>query len=112
MNRRRTNFLTVAGLSCRMLAADADADHTELEAPPENLVTLAERLIRTLAVGRAPIVAGRTVDMSGIQDGIGLLCAKTLDLSHRQGKQMLPALLELTAQIDSMSQALRRPAAF
>ena len=50
--------------------------------------------------------------MSGIQDGIGLLCAKTLDLSHRQGKQMLPALLELTAQIDSMSQALRRPASF
>ena len=103
-----------------MLASDADhaadnaADNApaEPEAPPENLVTLAERLIRTLAVGRALVVAGRTVDMSGIQDGIGLLCAKTLDLSPRQGKQMLPALLELTAQIDSMSRALRRPASF
>jgi hypothetical protein len=90
----------------------ADVDSTENEAPPERLVTLAERLIRTLAVGRALVVAGRTVDMSGIQDGIGVLCAKTLDLSQPQGRQMLPALYELTAQIDRMSQAMRRPAEF
>jgi len=50
--------------------------------------------------------------MSGIQDGIGVLCAKTLDLSQLQGRQMLPALYELTAQIDSLSQAMRRPAEF
>ena len=90
----------------------ADAETAETEAPPERLVTLAERLIRTLAVGRALVVAGRTVDMSGIQDGIGVLCAKTLDLSQPQGRQMLPALYELTAQIDSLSQAMRRLAEF
>jgi hypothetical protein len=90
----------------------AESAHAEIEMPPERLVTLAERLIRTLAVGRALVVAGRTVDMSGIQDGIGVLCAKTLDLSRRQGQQMLPALLELTAQIDSLSLAMRHPASF
>ena len=110
MNRERTEFLTVVGLSWGMFAADVES--AEPEAPPERLVTLAERLIRTLAVGRALVVAGRTVDMSGIQDGIGVLCAKTLDLSQRQGRQMLPALYELTAQIDSLSQAMRRPAEF
>ncbi|MEJ0045981.1 MAG: hypothetical protein WDN04_07560 [Rhodospirillales bacterium] len=90
-----------------MFAAEAEPD-----VPPERLVTLAERLIRTLAVGRALVVSGRTVDMSGIQDGIGVLCAKTLDLSHRQGRLMLPSLLELAAQVDSLTQAMRRPASF
>jgi hypothetical protein len=90
----------------------ASAKTAETGAPPERLVTLAERLIRTLAVGRALVVGGRTVDMSGIQDGIGILCAKTLDLSHPQGRQMLPILYELTAQIDSLSAAMRRHPAF
>jgi hypothetical protein len=88
--------------------AEDSAPNAAPEPPPERLRILAERLIRTLAVGRALVITGRSVDMSGIQDGIGVLCAKSLDLPRDQGRQMLPMLLELAAQVDSLSMAMRR----
>jgi hypothetical protein len=66
------------------------------------LQVLAERLSRTLAVARALALAGRHVELAGIQDGVGLLCAKTLDLDRPHARGLLPALHELTAQIDSL----------
>jgi hypothetical protein len=87
----------------------ADAMPTAEDYPPLPLVTLAERLARTVAVARALILAGRVVDLAGIQDGIGLLCAKTLDLQPQQARHMLPALHEMRGQIDSLTLALRRP---
>jgi len=82
--------------------------------PPPNTATqqltvLAERLSRTLAVARALASSGRQVDLGGIQDGVGLLCAKTLDLPHRDARSLLPALHELLAQMDSLRVALPRP---
>ena len=68
----------------------------------DRLLTLAARLTRTVAVARALTAAGRVVDLAGLEDGIGLLCAKTLDLDRPDARQILPALLELTAQIDGL----------
>jgi hypothetical protein len=76
---------------------------------PQQLSLLAERLARTLAVARALAIAGRQVDLAGIQDGVGLLCAKTLDLPRTEARRLLPALHELLAQIDSLRMALRAP---
>jgi hypothetical protein len=76
---------------------------------PHQLTLLAERLSRTLAVARALALAGRHVDLAGIQDGIGLLCAKTLDLPRPEARRLVPALHELMAQIDSLSVAMRPP---
>ena len=87
----------------------ADAQQTATEAPPLLLITLAERLSRTLAVARALILAGRAVELAGIEDGIGMLCAKTLDLPSEQARPMLPALFEMRVQVDSLIAALRRP---
>ena len=88
-----------------MLASNATPNADPL---PERLLTLAERISRSLAVARALIIAGRTVELAGIQDAIGMLCAKTLDLPSAQGRQMLPQLHELHAQIDSLSQAMHQ----
>ena len=68
----------------------------------DRLLTLAARLTRTVAVARALTAAGRVVDLAGLEDGVGLLCAKTLDLDRPDARQILPALLELTAQIDGL----------
>ena len=71
------------------------------------LVTLCERLTRTAAVARALVVAGRHVDLAGLQDGVGLLCAKTLDLPREQGREMLPTLHTVLAQMTSLTAALQ-----
>ena len=77
------------------------------EGPPDTrmatLLTLADRLARTVSVARALVDAGRSVDLTGLEDGVGLLCAKTLDMPVGESRGMLPAMLELRAQIDSLA---------
>ena len=87
----------------------ADTRPALFEAPPETLAALADRINNSLAVARALVLAGRTVDLGGLQDGIGVLCAKTLDLPGDEGRRMLPLLHETLAQLDSMARALRAP---
>jgi thymidine phosphorylase len=70
------------------------------------LTTLAERLTRTISVARALVGAGRLVDLSGLEDGVGLLCAKTLDMDVADSRDMLAAMIELRAQIDSLTQKI------
>ncbi len=69
----------------------------------DRLVTLAERLSRTVAVARGLTAASRLVDLTGLQDGVGVLCAKVLDLDPEESRRLVPALLELRAQIDNLS---------
>jgi len=71
------------------------------------LLLLADRLTRTVSVARALIATGRTVDLSGFEDGVGVLCAKTLDMHRDESRPLLPAMLELAAQIDRLSLAVR-----
>ena len=96
-----------------MHAADLsvpDGSLPRCDAPTRSLRVLAERLSRTLAVARALALAGRHVDLTGIEDGVGLLCAKTLDLDRPDARVMLPSLFELVAQIDSLRSLLAAPA--
>ena len=76
---------------------------------PAVLAALAERLSRAIAVARALHLAGRVVDLAGIEDGVGLLCARTLDLPPELARAMLPTLHDMLAQVESMDFALRRP---
>ncbi len=71
------------------------------------LIDVAARLGRTLAVARGLVLAGRRVELTGIDDGVGLLCAKTLDLASPDGRDVLPHLYELLAQVDRLVVALR-----
>ena len=68
---------------------------------------LAARLLRTIGVARALVQNGRTLNLSGMDDGIGLLCAKTLDLPSAAGASMLPELRVVLAGVDSLMAALQ-----
>jgi hypothetical protein len=81
-------------------------DPGSAEAP---LIVLAERLGRTAAVARALILAGRTVELAGIEDGVGLLCAKTLDLPRDQARHVLPSLYAVLEQLTLLTAALHHP---
>ena len=47
---------------------------------------LAEQVQRTVAIARALAGSGRRVDLAGLDQAVGLLCAKTLDLPPDQGR--------------------------
>lgn len=87
-------------------AASSSAAPSSAATPSPRLVTFADRLARTLSVARALILSGRTVDLAGIEDGIGLLCAKTLDLAPDEARAMLPTLLAMRGEVESLTAVL------
>jgi hypothetical protein len=78
------------------------------EAAAARLTALAERLGRTAAVARALVLAGRTVELAGFEDGVGMLCASAMDTPREEARGALPALHALLAEIASLTEALRR----
>jgi len=85
------------------------AFHAAVYDPKPRLTDLAGRLSRTLGIARALAQSGRVVDMTGIDDGVGMLCAKILDLPPPDARFMLPALLEMLGQVEALLLVLRDP---
>ena len=73
---------------------------------PQRLTVLATRLSRTIGIARALAQNGRAVDLTGLDDGIGMLCAQTLDLPLQEGRALLPLLADLLAQVGTLTAAL------
>lgn len=71
---------------------------------------LAEQVQRTIAIARALAGSGRPVDLAGLDQAVGLLCAKTLDLPPDQGRVARPALAVVLAELDLLSTTLRAKA--
>jgi hypothetical protein len=89
--------------------------HFAFAAEPDGLrerrvAELAARINRTLGVARALAKSGRALDLTGIEDGVGVLCAQTLDLPTGDAREMVPVLREVLAQVDLLSVALRQEA--
>jgi hypothetical protein len=62
---------------------------------------------RVREITRALVAAGRKVDIAGLDGPIGLLCAKSLDLSPEDGRQMRVLLLGILEEVDALSELLR-----
>ncbi len=77
---------------------------------PQRLTVLAGRLSRTIGVARALASHGRTVDLTGLDDGIGLLCAQTLDLQAEEARPLLPLLHDVLTEVNALSAVLREHA--
>ena len=73
----------------------------------QRLGALGARLSNTIGLARALARNGRTVDLAGLEDGIGMLCAQALDLPGQDGRALLPLLTELLAQVDTLDAALQ-----
>ena len=71
---------------------------------------LAARVSRTLGVAQALAENGRRLDLTGFEDGVGILCAQTLDLPTPDARGMLPVLCEVLAKLDRLHAALQREA--
>ncbi len=62
---------------------------------------------RTIGVTRALVAGGRMVDLTGLDRGVGLLCAKALDLPIDRGRDLQPHLVTLRLEVEALTQALR-----
>ena len=72
---------------------------------------LADELTRTVEMACALAEAGRSIDLTGFNDQVGLLCAKSLDLPPDDGRQIRPRLIALSGSIEALSRVLApRPA--
>ena len=61
---------------------------------------------QTLSVARGLVEAGRYVDLAGLEDQVGLLCAKALDLPPAEGRAIRADLIALLARVEALSGAL------
>lgn len=77
--------------------------------PLDRARDLAVSLGGTLRLAQALAVAGRRIDLGGLEGPIGLLCAKSLDLPPEEGRQMRILLIELLGQVDALSETMRAP---
>ena len=57
---------------------------------------LAEELTKTIDLARALAESGRAIDLTGLDDEVGLLCAKSLDLPPDEGRRVRPRLIALS----------------
>ena len=67
----------------------------------------AEGLLKTLRLARAMLDAQRPVELEGLSDHAGLLCAKAMDLPPDLGRMVRARLLLLLAEIDALTGAVR-----
>ena len=82
--------------------------HAAMEAatPFAAVLTCLEQLGRTLAIARNVALAGRRLDLAGLDGETGLVCARVLDLPVEEGRTLIPALVALRAQLEALFQAL------
>lgn len=70
------------------------------------MLTLGINLSHMLRMTQALVAGGRNVDLMGLERQVGLLCAKTLDLPPEEGRTVRPVLINLLADLDTLSSTL------
>jgi hypothetical protein len=73
--------------------------------PPPQIEAMFDRIDGVLMLARALAEMRRPIDLAGLQDAVGRLCAACLDLAPEQGRALRPRLWALLAQVDALSRA-------
>ncbi len=53
--------------------------------------------------------SGRRIDLAGLDDKVGLLCAKALDLAPDEGRELRGDLILLRSELDGLAHVLGQP---
>ncbi len=78
--------------------------------PIEAVCALTDELVNVLNVAKSLLEAGHSIDLTGLNDQVGLLCAKSLDLPPDEGRRVRPRLIVLSGSIEALSRALQKAA--
>jgi hypothetical protein len=87
-----------------MTTADPAFDTEAMEAT----LALCDAVTRTVRIAHALIESGQPVDLTGLDRGVGLLCAKSLDLPPSMGRALRPRLVAVLQTLDEMTLAMGR----
>lgn len=79
--------------------------------PEAEVLALSEQTGRMIAVAHALVVSQRHVDIQGLQDHLGLLCAKALDLPASKTGFLKLELKRLASGLDALNDSMRENAA-
>jgi hypothetical protein len=86
--------------------------HPSLDVPDtydllvRHALAFADAVSRTLRVARVLVEADREISLDGLQNTVGLLCARTLDLPPERGASLRGRLAELRDETDALSAAM------
>ena len=75
------------------------------------MLALSEQTARMIAVAQALVASQRHVDIQGLQDHVGLLCAKALDLPTSKTGFLKLELMRLASGLDALDARMRENAA-
>ena len=78
--------------------------------PSSQAAEMADAARGTLRVARALVESRRPVDLGGLQNAIGRLCAAVFDLEPADGRRLRPHLEAVLAELDALEAALRMSA--
>ena len=73
---------------------------------PAHVAARLDAINGTLRVARGLVRARRRIDLTGLDEDVGLLCAASLDLPPEQGRAMRPRLQAVLAQLDALADDL------
>ena len=79
--------------------------------PVAEVLALSEQTARMVAVAQALVTSQRHVDVQGLQDHVGLLCAKALDLPASETGFIKLELKRLASGLDALNTSMRANAA-
>jgi hypothetical protein len=70
--------------------------------PLDTARRFADGLRATVQLARELVASRRAVDLAGLDQQVGLLCAKALDLPPEQSAAILPSLYHLAGAVDAL----------
>ena len=79
--------------------------------PEVEVLALAEQTARMVAVTQALVASQRHVDIGGLQNQVGLLCAKALDLPPSKTGFLKLELRRLASSLDLLNATMRENSA-
>ena len=77
--------------------------------PLETVLAMAEQTMRMIAMTRALIGSGRRVDLTGLDFGVQVLCAKAFDLDPGETGLVHAELTRLRSELDTLAAVLPEP---
>jgi hypothetical protein len=69
----------------------------------------AEGVANMLRLARGMVQSGRRVELEGLDQMVGRLCARCLDLPPEEGRALRPRLAALLVEIDALNASLNQP---